>query len=548
MQVWIQNYNPLGNSVLSTAVAALPVTLLFYLLAVRRLAAHWSAVWAFACGVVVALVVFRMPAGMLAAAVGHGFVYAALRIAWILVAAVFIYDLTVESGHFETIKASIGGITDDRRLQALLIALAFGAVLEGAGGGGAPVAVCGAMMIGLGFKPFETAVMCLLANTAPVAFGGMGNPVRTLVAVTGLAEPDLAAMTGRIVFLTALILPLWLVRTMTGWRNTLRVWPGLAVCGIAFAGTQLFWSNCIDGTLVNVVGGMFTLLLCAVFFRFWQPAPIWRYPEDPPVAELARNRHTTRQVLHAWSPFLLLAVFVVLWGLPSVKHLLESTDYRMPAPGLHNMVLRTPPIVPRNHPEPAIMELAWLSTIGTGTFLAGLLAGPILGLSLGRTLRVFGRTNWRLRYSLLAIVAMICLGFVTRYCGMDAILGLAMTNTGWLYPMFGTLIGWLGTAMSGTDAGSNALFGSLQVITANKLGLSPVLMAAANTAGGVMGKMIGAQSVIVACVATGLEGKEGDVFRAVVKHSIALTLLVGLIVMFFAYAAPGLVPNGHKWW
>ena len=238
---------------LSTAVAALPVTLMFYLLAVRRLAAHWAAVWAFACGAVLALAVFRMPALMLAAAVGHGFVYAAIRIGWILVAAVFVYDLTVESGHFETIKASIGGITDDRRLQALLIALAFGAVLEGAGGGGAPVAVCGAMMIGLGFKPFETAVMCLLANTAPVAFGGMGNPVRTLVAVTGLAEPDLAAMTGRIVSITALILPLWLVRTMTGWRNTLRVWPGLAVCGIAFAGVQLFWSNYIDGTLVRCV-------------------------------------------------------------------------------------------------------------------------------------------------------------------------------------------------------------------------------------------------------------------------------------------------------
>jgi lactate permease len=311
---------------------------------------------------------------------------------------------------------------------------------------------------------------------------------------------------------------------------------------------QLFWSNYIDGTLVNVIGGMFTLLLCAVFFRFWQPKPIWRYPEDPPVAELARSRHTTRQVLHAWSPFMLLAVFVVVWGLPPVKRLLESTDYKTPVPGLHQMVLRTPPVVAKNHAEPAIMELAWLSTIGTGTFLAGLLAGPILGLSFGRTLRVFGRTNWRLRYSLLAISAMISLGFVTRYCGMDAILGLALTNTGWFYPLFGTLIGWLGTAMSGTDAGSNALFGSLQVITANKLGLNPVLMAAANTAGGVMGKMIGAQSIIVACVATGLEGKEGDVFRAVLKHSIALALLIGLIVMFFAYAAPGWVPNGHKWW
>ena len=548
MQVWVQNYNPLGNAVLSTVVAALPVTVLFYLLAVKKLAAHWSAVWAFVCGVAVALAAFRMPPAMLAAAVGDGFVYAAIRIAWILIAAVFIYDLTVESGHFETIKASIGGITDDRRLQALLIALAFGAVLEGAGGGGAPVAVCGAMMIGLGFKPFETAVMCLLANTAPVAFGGMGNPVRTLVAVTGLAEPDLAAMTGRIVSVTALILPVWLVRTMTGWRNTLGVWPGLAVCGIAFAGSQLFWSNCIDGTLVNVVGGMFTLLLCALFFRIWQPMPIWRYADDPPVEELARNQYTMKQVLHAWSPFLLLAVFVVLWGLPLVKHLLESTDYRTPMPGLHQLVMRMPPVVAKERAEPAILEVAWLSTVGTGTFLAGLLAGPMLGLSFGRTLRVFCKTNYRLRYSLLAISAMICLGFVTRYCGMDAILGLAMTHTGWLYPVFGTLIGWLGTAMSGTDAGSNALFGSLQVITANKLGLSPVLMAAANTAGGVMGKMIGAQSVIVACVATGQEGKEGDVFRAVVKHSIALALIIGLIVMFFAYVAPGWVPNGLQWW
>ncbi len=548
MQVWIQNYDPLGNVVLSTAVAALPVTLLFYLLAVRRLAAHWAAVWAFVCGAVLALIVFRMPATMLAAAVGHGFVYAAIRIAWILVAAVFVYDLTVESGHFETIKASIGGITDDRRLQALLIALAFGAVLEGSGGGGAPVAVCGAMMIGLGFKPFETAVMCLLANTAPVAFGGMGNPIRTLHAVTGLPEADLSAMVGRIVPFIAVLIPFWLILTMTGWRDTLRIWPGVAACGILFGGIQFFWSNFIDGTLVDIVGGMFTLLMCAVFFRFWQPSPVWRYAHDP-VPDPAQKRHlTTRAILHAWSPFLLLAVFVVLWGLPPVKHLLESTDYRTPMPGLHQMVLRTPPVVAKNHAEPAILELAWLSTVGTGTFLAGLLAGPMLGLSLGRTLRVFGRTNWRLRYSLLAISAMICLGYVTRYCGMDAILGLALTNTGWFYPLCGTLIGWLGTAMSGTDAGSNALFGSLQVITANKLGLSPVLMAAANTAGGVMGKMIGAQSVIVACVATGLEGKEGDVFRAVLKHSIALALLIGLIVMFFAYVAPGWVPNGHKWW
>lgn len=548
MQVWIQNYNPLGVIWLSTLMAALPVTLLFYLLAVRKMAAHRAAVWAFVCGTGLALVGFHMPPTMVAASVGYGFVYACIRISWTLVAAVFVYDLTVESGHFETIKASIGGVTDDRRLQALLIALAFGAVLEGSGGGGAPLAICGAMMIGLGFRPFETAVMCLLANTAPVAFGGMGNPIRTLQAVTGLPEADLSAMVGRIVPIAAAILPLWLVRTMTGWRNTARIWPGIAATGIAFGGIQFFWANYIDGTLVDIVGGMFTLLLCAVFFRFWKPTPVWRYPEDPVVDPAKKPHFTTTRIVHAWSPFLLLAVFVVTWGLPAVKTLLTSTDYKLAVPGLHHLVMRTPPVVAANYLEKAEMDLAWLSAIGTGTFFAGLLAGPILGLSFGRTLRVFGRTVWRLRLSLLAISAMICLGFETRYSGMDAIMGLALTHTGWFYPLFGTLIGWLGTALTGTDAGSNALFGSLQVITANKLHISPVLMASANTAGGVVGKMIGAQSIVVACVATGLEGREGDVFRAVLKHSIALALIIGLIVMFYAYVAPGWIPSGHKFW
>ncbi len=548
MQVWVQNYNPLGVTWLSVLMAALPVTVLFYLLAIRKMAAHRAAVWAFLCGAVLALFGFHMPATMVAASIGYGFVYACVRISWTLVAAVFVYDLTVESGHFETIKVSIGGITDDRRLQALLVALAFGAVLEGAGGGGAPLAICGAMMIGLGFRPFETALMCLLANTAPVAFGGMGNPIRTLQAVTGLPEADLSAMVGRIVPIAAAILPFWLVRTMTGWRNTLRVWPGLAACAIAFGGIQFFWSNWIDGTLVDVVGGMFTLSICAVFFRFWHPSPIWRYENDP-VPDPGQKRHyRTAQILHAWSPFLLLAVFVVLWGVPVVKRALESTDYRIPMPGLHNLVQRTPPVVDRPRLEPAQLDVAWLSAVGTGTFFAGLLAGPLLGLSFGRTLRVFWRTCYRLRFGVLAISAMICLGFVTRYCGMDAIMGLALTHTGWFYPLFGTLIGWLGTALTGTDAGANALFGSLQVITANKLGLSPVLMASANTAGGVVGKMIGAQSIVVVCVATGLEGREGDVFRAVLKHSVALALIIGLIVMFYAYVAPGWIPSGHKFW
>ena len=548
MQTWIQDYNPFGNAVVSTLVAAFPVALLFYLLAVKKIAAHWAAVWAFIAAVVLAVAAFGMPVTMVSAAVGHGFVYAVIRIAWTLLAAVYVYDITVATGHFETIKGSIGAITDDRRLQILLIAFAFGAVLEGAGGGGAPVAICGAMMVGLGFPPFEAAVICLIANTAPVAFGGMGNPIRTLVAVTGLPEADLSATVGRILPWMSLILPVWLVRSMVPWRETFRVWPGLLACGVTFASLQFFWSNYMDAALVDIVGGMVTLLVLALFFKVWKPVEEWRYADDRAILDHERPRYTRNQVLHAWSPFLLIAILVVVWGLPGPKKFLNATSISMEMPGLHNLVIRTPPVVAESHAEPAVMDIAWLSAVGTATFFAGLIAGPFLGLSLRRTLGVFLHTCYRMRYSFVAIFAMICLGFVTRYSGMDAVMGLALTNTGWWYPLFGTLIGWIGVALTGTDAGSNALFGSLQVITANGLGLSPVLMAAANSAGGVMGKMIDAQSIIVGCVACGIEGKEGDLFRAVLKHSVMLALLVGGVVMLLAYVMPHWVPSGHSFW
>jgi len=527
-------------------VAALPVSLLFYLLAIRKTAAHLAALWAFVAALVLARMAFGMPVTMVAAAVGHGLVYAVLRIAWTLIAAVFVYDLTVETGHFEVIKGSIGAITDDRRLQVLLIAFAFGAVMEGAGGGGAPVAICGAMMAGLGFHPFEAAVLCLIANTAPVAWGGMGNPVRTLVAVTGLPEADLSACIGRILPITALVLTFWLIRTQVTWRQTFAVWPACVACGVCFGLIKFVWSNYIDASLVDIMAGMLTLLFLALFFRMWKPDVVYRYPEDPPVSNA--RKYSAREVLHSWSPFILIAVFVIAWGLPGIRQLLAATSYNFRMPGLHNLVERTPPVVKEVTLEPANVEFAWLAAIGTGTFCAGLIAGPILGLSLKRTLQVFGRTLFRMRFSIVAILCMICLGYITRYSGMDAVMGLALTHTGWFYPLFGTLIGWLGVALTGTDAGSNALFGSLQVITANGLGLSPVLMASANSAGGVMGKMIDAQSIIVACVATGLTGREGDLFRAVIKHSIALAVLVGIIVMIYAYALPGLIPSGHRFW
>ena len=546
----MQNFNPLGNTVLSTIAAAIPVCTLFFFLAVRKIAAWRAAVYAFIAGMGIALGVFHMPPAMMVGAVAQGLVYGFFRIAWIVVAAVFIYEITVESGQFEIIKESIGSISDDRRLQILLIAFAFGSLLEGAGGGGAPVAVTGAMMIGLGFPPFQTALLCLIANSAPVAYGGLGNPVRTLVAVTGLPEADFSAMIGRILPLVVLILPFWLIRTLCNTRDTLAVWPGLAACGLVFGSIQFFWSNFMGASLVDIFGGLGTLVALALFFgKVWQPKTIWRRPGEPPAPERRNHKHFGfGRILLAWSPFLLLAAFVVLWGIPPVTRWLDQFSWKAPVPGLHLQVIRMPPVVVKQYAEPALFDISWLSTPGTGTFIAGLLAGPLVGLSFKRTLQVFVRSTWRLRWSLLAIMAMLGLGYLTRYCGMDATLGMAMSHTGALFPLFGTLIGWLGVALSGTDAGSNALFGSFQMITANKLGLSPVLMGAANSAGGVMGKMIAAQSLVIGCAVTGQEGKEGALFRAVLKHSILLALIVGLLVMMYAYVFPGAIPNGHQYW
>ncbi len=549
-QPWLQNFNPLGNTVLSTAAAAVPVCTLFYFLAVRRTAAWKAAVYAFVAALLVALAVFRMPFGMVAGAVADGLVFGWFRIAWVVVAAVFVYDVSVESGQFEIVKESIGDISGDRRLQVLLIAFAFGALLEGAGGGGAPVAVTGAMMIGLGFPPFQTALMCLIANSAPVAYGGLGNPVRTLVAVTGLPEADFSAMIGRILPLTTLVLPFWLIRVLCKTRDVMAVWPGLLACGLTFGGIQFFWSNFIDASLVDIVGGIGTLVFLALFFRYvWQPREVWRYAGEGQVKKVARGEGlSTRKVAKAWSPFVLLAALVVLWGVPSVTKALDVVSWRQPVPGLHLQVMRMPPVVAKPYAEPAIFDVSWMSTPGTATFLAGLIAGPLLGLSFRRTVQLFFQSMWRLRWSVVAIMAMLGIGYVTRYCGMDATMGMALSHTGVLFPFFGTMIGWLGVALSGTDAGSNALFGSLQVITANKLSLSPILMGAANSAGGVMGKMIAAQSLVIGCAVTGQEGQEGALFRAVLKHSIGLLMLVGLIVILYAYVFPGAIPNGHRFW
>jgi lactate permease len=549
-QVWLQNCDPLGNPALSTIAAAAPVCILFFFLAVRRAPAWRAAVYALIASIAIAALVYRMPAEMIAGSIADGFVFGWFRIAWIVVAGVFVYDVSVASGQFETIKQSIGEISDDRRLQVLLVAFAFGALLEGAGGGGAPVAISGAMMIGLGFPPFQTALLCLIANSAPVAYGGLGNPVRSLVAVTGLGEADFSAMIGRILPITTLVLPFWLVRVLTDWEQTLAVWPGLLACGVTFAVIQFFWSNFMNAALVDILGGIGTLLFLTFFFRkVWQPKQTWRYGGEPPAAKKTAAEHLTAgRVVAAWMPFVLLSAFVVVWGIPSVTKMLDTVSYSKPVPGLHMMVVRTPPVVVKPYGMAALWDVSWLSTAGTGIFLAGLIAGPLAGLSFRRTLEVFLGTLARLKWSLVAIMAMLGIGYITRYCGMDATLGMAMAHTGVLFPFFGTVIGWLGVALSGTDAGSNALFGSFQVITAAKLGLSPILMGAANSAGGVMGKMVAAQSLVIGCAVTGQEGKEGLLFRAVLKHSLALLAFVGIIVVLYAYVFPAAIPNGHHYW
>ncbi|MFY9574380.1 MAG: lactate permease LctP family transporter [Blastocatellia bacterium] len=563
---WSQVYDPFGVWWLSTLVAALPVVVLLGLLAIFRVKPHWAAMAGAATALVVASAVFQMPWSLSSASLFYGAGFGLLKIAWIVVAAVFLYDISVHTGQFEIMKQSVASITPDRRLQALLVAFCFGAVIEGAAGFGAPVAIAGAFMIGLGFRPFHAAALNLIANTAPVAWGAIGTPVHTLAAVSGLPEADLNSMIGRILPITAIIVPFWLVRAMVGWRETFEVLPAILVVGISFGATQFVWSNFIDSNLVDIAGGLVSLVSTVIFLRFWQPHRIWRFKNDPlHEAVTARDEdrpaadggaappsapsHTPAQVSRAWMPFMVLTAFVLLWGLPSIKTTLNKTT--TPAferggwdvPVLHLAVSRAAPVVAAPEPEKAKFDFNWLTATGSACFMAAIFAGLFLGVSPAELLRIFGRTLVRMRFAVLAISFMLGLGFVTRYSGMDAVLGLAFTRTGWLFPFFGTFLGWLGVALTGSDTSSNALFGGLQRITAEQLNLSPVLMCAANSAGGVMGKMVDAQSIVVATAATNQVGNEGMIFRFVLWHSIALASIVGLIVMAYAYLFPGAIPH-----
>ena len=537
---WQQLYDPFNNQLLSTAISALPVLTLFFVLVALKKRVWLSALSGLLVAIGLALLVFKMPAVLVVTAAGHGVIFGLLRIAWIVVGSIFLYNVASETGQFQVMKDSIAGLSSDKRLQLVLIAFCFGAFLEGTGGGGAPVAIAGAFLMGLGFSPFQSATLCLIANTAPVAWGGVGNPIRTLGGVTGLPELQFSAMAGRILPPLSLILPFWLVRSMVGWRETFQVWPALFVSGLSFAGMQFYWSNYQDIGLVDVVSAIFSLLATVVFLKFWKPTTV--IPVNGQLATSAR-RHSTVAVLKGWSPFIVASILIFATGLPSMARYLNFDSLRMPMPYLHNAVLRMPPVAPQPTPEDATVNLNFLGIPGTVVFVAGIVAALLAGLPIRKIARMFRATVVQMMPSLLAISFMVGLAYVTRYSGMDTIMGLSLTGTGWFYPFFGTLLGWLGVALTGTDAGSNALFGNLQKVTAEQLSLSPILMGAANSTGGVMGKMIDAQSIVVSSSATNQTGNEAAIFKAVFWHSIVLASLVGLIVMFYAYVAPWAIPT-----
>ncbi len=572
---WTQTYDPLGSDLLSPLAAAVPVAVLLGLLASGKVPAPAAALAGLATALLTAILVFtpaeaRDPAGpglaawagTVLSAAGYGAAYGLLPIGWIVLNAVFLYALTVEAGAFEAVKRSILALSDDRRVQALLIAFCFGAFLEGAAGFGTPVAVSAALLAGAGFKPLHAAGLALLANTAPVAYGALGTPITTLARVTGLDEFTLGAMAGRQLPFFSLLVPAWLVWAMAGWRGVVGVWPAVLTCGGVFAAVQFAVSNLHGPWLVDVVAGAAALAALAALLRFWQPARTWRYPSDCglPIADRGAEdgssirdpQSATRNSLKAWVPWALLTAFVFAWGLPPVKAALNRVTPAWEVPGLHRAVVRTAPVVPQPKPEEAKYELGWLSATGTGILLAAVASAFWLRVAPGRFVRVWLRTAHRMRWPLVTIAAMLAIAFTTRYSGMDATLGLAMTRTGAAYPLFAALLGWLGVALTGSDTASNAMFGGLQVVTAARLaesgvlpldaGRAAVLLAAANSSGGVMGKMIDAQSIVVAGSATGQTGREGEVLRYVFGHSVALAVLVGLLVLVQAYVWPASIP------
>jgi len=552
--MWTQNYNPLNNTWLSTAAALLPTVVMLGSIALLRVRVHFAALMGLALTLAIAMGVYHMPGDMAAATCVYGAAFGLLPIGWIVVNVVFLYHLTVKRGHFEILRKSLSALAPDARVQVILIAFCFGAFLEGMAGFGAPVAITAAILLQLGFKPLHACGLALIANTAPVAFGSLGIPITTLAQVTGLDSKLIGAMVGRQLPFFSLILPFWIVAAFAGWRGMLGVWPAALTAGVTFAVSQFLVSNYHGPWLVDTVSGIAGMLSIVVLLRFWKPKDKWRLEGsgnmpvsthveaagdsgDLPVTVRALGR---AQVFNAWLPWIILTLFIFLWGTPRFTGELDKVFLpKIAIPHLHRMVQRIPPVALSNaKPEPAEFAFNALSATGTGILAAAVIAGFTMGFSANQMAGIYGRTLWQSRLSLLTISSMLAFGTATKFSGIDGTLGLALAHTGVFYPFFGTMLGWLGVALTGSDTSSNVLFGSLQKITATQTGISPILMAAANTSGGVMGKMLAAQSIVIASTATDWYGHEGKILRYVFFHSVSLASLMGVLVCLQAYVTP----------
>jgi lactate permease len=564
LAVWDQRYEPVAdNLALSAFVAALPVIVLLGLLGLLRVRARYAALAGLATALLVALLVYGMPAPMATAALVNGALFGLFPIGWIVFTAMFVYDITVKTGEFEVVKDSIAGMASDRRIQVLLIAFCFGSFLEGAAGFGTPVAICAAMLIGLGFRPLPAAGLSLIGNTAPVAFGAIGTPVITLAGVTRLPVDTLSAMVGRQLPFFALIVPFWLVWTLAGRKATFEVWPAALTVGVSFAVVQFLVSNFLGPELVDILASLVSIGSLLLLLRFWQPRSIWRFEherDDAPPSTAAQwsggpgaatrrspapvPAHTRRDRRRAWVPWVMLGTVVVLWGLPQVKGFLNDIySASVSVPFLDMEVVRVPPVVAK--PSPTAAEFAWnpLSATGTALLLTAIAAAAYLRLRPGEVGRILLGTLNRVKFSLLTIAAMLAIAYTTRFAGLDASMGLAFASTGALFAFFSPLLGWLGVALTGSDTSSNALFGNLQQITAQQAGLSPILTTAANSSGGVMAKMIDAQSIVVAGAATGQQGNEGEILRYGFWHAVALGCLMGVLVFLQSTLLSWMIPG-----
>ena len=550
--MWNQVYDPFSNTVLSTLAAALPVVTLLVLIASNKVKAHIAAIIALIVANLIAIFVFTMPSGMALRATVLGAVTGFFPIGWIVLNVIFLYRLTVEKGAFEILQTTIGGVTKDRRLQLLLIAFSFGAFFEGASGFGTPVAVTGAILIGLGFSPLAASGLSLIANTAPVAYGALGTPIAGLASVTGLDPFLLGAMVGRQLPFFSLIVPFWLIWTFAGRRGMLEIWPAILVCGVSFAIPQFLISNFINPWIVDIGASLISMACLILFLQVWQPQKLWLSPalrshddsaatmEQKPPAKVTEP--TRQQVWWALMPWIIVCVILLVWGTDLFKAFVNPpTTWTYQVANLHGLINKVPPVVAKPTPEGAAFAFTWLSYTGSGMLIAAIISGLLLGFTPVQLVKSYGATIRVCAYSLITIAAMLAIGTLTRLSGIDATLGLAFAGAGVLYPFFGTLLGWLGVALTGSDTASNILFGNLQRITSEQLGLSPILMSAANSSGGVMGKMIDAQSIVVASTATNWFGHEGTILRFVFWHSIALACLVGVLVMLQAYLLTGMV-------